>query len=454
MNRPNVLLLTLDTLRADRLGCYGYDAPVTPNIDRLAASGVRFEQAITGGSWTQAAFPVILTSTYASMYGGCLGPLSPQRPSPVEVLAEHGYLTAGFSTSPLLSHTYGYHRGFRTFVDLIPEESDPLLRQIKGGQRLLRSPLTHSLAGLLGIRTRPARLYVPASELTDRVCQWLDQAQSPFFIWGHYMDIHWPYHREETLTHPDEIAQAWQHLGHMHRANWNGQRLTPDQQAYYQHLYDQAVHYTDAQVGRLLAHLERSGRLANTIIILVSDHGEEFLERRRWGHFESNLYDEILKVPFLIRLPDLPTGQIIRRQVRTLDIMPTVLDLCGCSLPPGLEGASLAPLWISGDTEYESEASISEMWRNERHIIAVRTELFKYIWDSRHSHKPELYDLQADPGERHNVHQQYPEQARHFQDYVDAHLERVAAQETAKALAEPELDADLVRRLRDLGYVE
>ena len=103
MNKPNVILLTIDTLRANMLHCYGHKKPLTPNLDRLAASGLRFEQAITGGSWTQAAFPVMLTSSYAAMYGGCLGQLSPERPSPIEALARNGYTTAGFSTNPHLS---------------------------------------------------------------------------------------------------------------------------------------------------------------------------------------------------------------------------------------------------------------------------------------------------------------------------------------------------------------
>ena len=106
-------MLSIDTLRADRLGCYGCPRPLTPHLDKLAAGGIRFEQAITGGSWTQAAFPVMLTSTYASMHGGCLGPLSPARPSPIEALASNGYMTGAFVTSPLLGKAYGYQRGFQ-----------------------------------------------------------------------------------------------------------------------------------------------------------------------------------------------------------------------------------------------------------------------------------------------------------------------------------------------------
>src|SRR5690349_23927724 len=99
MNRPNVVLLTIDTLRADMLSCYGYQKPLTPNLDRLAAAGLRFDQAISGGSWTQSAFPVLMTSSYAAMYGGCLGRLPLERPSPVETLAKQGYATGAFSTN-------------------------------------------------------------------------------------------------------------------------------------------------------------------------------------------------------------------------------------------------------------------------------------------------------------------------------------------------------------------
>src|SRR5262249_47536289 len=138
MNRPNIILLTIDALRADVLNCYGYAKPLTPNLDRLSAQGLRFDKAISGGSWTQAAFPVLMTSSYAGMYGGCLGRLAPERPSPVETLAAHGYTTGAFSTNPHLSRAIGYDRGFHHFEELIPVEVDPRLRRVKGGQRLLR----------------------------------------------------------------------------------------------------------------------------------------------------------------------------------------------------------------------------------------------------------------------------------------------------------------------------
>ncbi len=454
MTKPNVILLTIDTLRADRLGCYGYERPLTPNLDRLAENGVRFTQAITGGSWTQAAFPVIFTSTYAGMYGGCLGILSPERPSPITALADNGYETAGFSTSPLLSHNYQYHRGFDTFADLIPNESEPFLRRIKGGQRLLQQPLIHRAAKLLGQQTRPAKTYVNASDLTDKVCAWLDQTTKPFFTWVHYMDVHWPYHLEDTLDKPKDIAQAWQDVSHLHDVNWRGAAITPAQKERYISLYEEALVYTDAQVGRLLDFLEAKGLRDNTVVIVVADHGEEFLEHGRWGHWENNLHDEIIKVPLIIHLPNKAEDTIVNRQVHTLDLMPTILELCGIDPVDGMLGTSLIPLWQGQESAYASKIAISEMWRDEWHIISVRNGTYKYIWDNRQPEAPQLFDLQNDPGERQNISHQQSEQAAEFHQEIKAYLKRVQETMVEGALAEPELSDGMMARLRDLGYVE
>lgn len=455
MDRPNILFLTVDSLRLDMLSCYGHIRPTTLNLDRLAATSIRFTQAITAGSWTQAAFPALLTSSYPSMYGGCVGPLSPARPSPIETLASHGYITAGFSTNPHLSQTTGYDRGFQHFVDLVPAESDPRLRDMKGGERFLRNSFTHYALLATGKRMRPARAYVSAQEVTDVVRRWVDDAPSPFFLWAHYMDVHWPYHVEETLTHPQDIARAWRDLQHINRVTWRGAAVTESQREYYIRLYEQALRYVDTHIGRLLSFVEQSGRLANTVVIVVSDHGEEFLDHGRWGHRQSNLYDEILRVPLLIRVPGNTNEKIVRRQVSTLDILPTILHLCGCPSPSGTEGRSLLPLWTEDHgRSYEKMEAISEMHRNQSHRIAVRTEEFKYIWDNQHSDRPHLYDLCADPGERRNVIQQYPKVAEEFQSRVDAHLRRVAATIPASALPELELDEVVVTRLRGLGYIE
>ena len=453
MTKPNFLFLTIDTLRTDRLGCYGQPRPLTPHIDRLAEKGIRFSQAVTGGSWTQAAFPVMLTSTYASMHGGCMGPLSPGRPSPVSTLSESGYITGGFSTNPLLSKAYAYDRGFDYFADLVPSEQDPWLRKVKGGHALLKAPLTHRFGRRLGKRTRPAKVYASGGELTDQICEWIDGVEEPFFAWAHYMDVHWPYHIEDELEQPAEIAQAWRDLVHLHEVNWAGGAINEDHRQHYIQLYERALVYLDAQIGRLLDFLDESGKGENTVIILVADHGEEFLEHKRWGHWENNLHDEILLVPLLIQVPGKPERSVVSRQVRTLDLMPTVLDLCGITPEPALEGESLLPLWNGWEDHYRGDVSVSEMWREHWHIIAVRTESFKYIWDSRQPDQPILYDLQKDPEELQDVSDRFPEVIADLHPYVRDTLEKMDKTSTVGGLL-PEPDAAMRSRLRDLGYIE
>ncbi|MFZ0544628.1 MAG: sulfatase [Candidatus Promineifilaceae bacterium] len=454
MTPPNFLLLTIDTLRADRLGAYGFPRSQTPNLDRLAAGAIRFNQAITGGTWTQAAFPVMITSSYASMYGGCLGVLSPTRPSPVEQLSQQGYATAAFSSNPHISKQFGYDRGFDTFVDLIPQATDPWLRSVTGGQALLRSPITHTISDLLGKNLAPAPVYVPAEDVTNSLCNWLNQTTAPFFAWAHYMDVHWPYHLDKTLTSPQKLAHAWQDLAHYHEASWNGAPFTTAHRDHYIGLYEQALSYLDEEIGRLLTHLESDSRFSNTVIIVVADHGEEFLDHGRWGHWENNLYDEIVRVPLLIRLPGQAHPQTIEHQVRTLDLMPTLLDLAGCAPLPEAEGTSLRPLWSGEETEYPIEEAICEMWRDPWHRIAIRTEKNKYIWDSRQPDQPELFDLINDPFERNNVAASHPELLGRFQEKVDVHLQHINDSQRAEAVPEPEMDEAILHRLRGLGYIE
>jgi arylsulfatase A-like enzyme len=345
----------------------------------LAQAGVRFDQAISGGSWTQAAFPVLLTSSYPAMYGGCLGRLAPERPSPIETLASHGYLTGGFSSNIHLSRATGFNRGFLHFVELNPSEVDPALRRMKGGQRLLQNELIHAVLRPMGIRMRPARLYSSAADVTDSICQWLDRVETPFFAWAHYMDIHWPYHLEEALVDPKDIAQAWQDLADMYgRSNFEGRSdrdtpITAAERAHFISLYEKSLQYLDDQVGRLIDFILDSDYADNTIIILVADHGEEFLDHGRWGHWESNLFDEILRVPLIIWMPNGPQGKVIRQQVRLLDLMPTILDLCGCPASDDLMGASMASLLRDGESNYDGGETISEMRRDPWHRVAVRT---------------------------------------------------------------------------------
>jgi arylsulfatase A-like enzyme len=261
---------------------------------------------------------------------------------------------------------------------------------------------------------------------------------------------------EEALVQPRDIAQAWQDLAIMFiRSNFNrDQSITSAQRAHFIALYEKSLQYLDHQIGRLIDHIRSSSHAENTIIILVADHGEEFLDHGRWGHWESNLYDEILRVPLIMSLPNGPQDQVIRQQVRLLDLMPTVLDLCGYPATNGVMGTSMASLLGYAGSNYDGEETISEMRRDPWHRIAVRTESFKYIWDSKRPEQPELYNLRTDPGEKQNVRDNFPQEVSKFQSSVDAHRLRVAETEPAVAAPKLQMDEEVARRLRDLGYLE
>jgi arylsulfatase A-like enzyme len=274
------------------------------------------------------------------------------------------------------------------------------------------------------------------------------------------MDVHWPYFLEEELIDPKDIAQAWQDLAIMHgRGNFawsNSDRtgsITATQRDRFSEAYEKSLKYLDAQIGRLMNYIQISGVGDNTVVILVSDHGEEFLDHGRWGHWESNLYDEILRVPLIMWFPNGPHGRVIRQQIPLLDLMPTILDLCGCPPVDGMMGTSMASLLTNGESKHDAGETISEMRRDPWHRIAVRTESFKYIWDSKRPDQPELYDLRTDPGEKQDVRDRFPQEVGRFQARVDAHRLRVAATEPAITVPKPHLDKDVAKRLRDLGYL-
>lgn len=440
----NFLLLTIDTLRTDRLG-----RGLTPNLDRLAANGINFQQAISGGTWTQAAFPPMLTSSPASWYGGCLGPLSAGRPSPITALSEHGYRTAGFVSNPLVGPGYGYQRGFSHFEELVPADREPWLRSRYGGQWLLRQPLSHWLRPM-----PPARVTIPAGELNQAALSWLKQVESPFFLWIHYMDVHWPYHCESTLTRPAQLAQIWRDLAHFHAICWQGATISQADQSHFAALYDTALAYLDQQIGQLLAVLPPS----ETTVLVIADHGEEFMEHGRWGHWENNLFDEIIHIPFILSLPDSLKKEYparpIQQLVSSLDLMPTLLELANCPAPAGMEGHSLLPLLQNQPTNYPRQQTISEMWRPHWHRIAIRTNDWKLIWDSRQPNEPALYHLNNDPTEQHNLSQQYPTITASLQASVDQHKQSMELTRPDTTPTQPQTDQPLLQRLRRLGYVE
>jgi choline-sulfatase len=339
----NVLLVSIDTLRADRLGCYGAEAVETPAIDRLATEGVRFENAFSPVPLTLPAHWTIHTGVEPWHHGVVDNGMTLQTP-PVATLAERfaaaGYDTAAFVAAFVLHRSFGLDRGFARYDD--GPAADAALDQA-----------FHATA--------------PADERVGRALAWLRKARSrPFFLWLHLYDPHAPYQ-------PPAAFRA----------------------LYEERLYDGEIAFVDTQVARLLAALEDSGVADRTLVVVLSDHGESLGEHGETTHGVL-LYDSTLRIPLVFRLPGAPGGASVRQDAATLaDVAPTVLALAGLPPEAGLDGIDL---FARRQPPGRQLAAISETphrrlgWAS---LVAIREGPWKYILAPR----SELYRLAEDPHE-------------------------------------------------------
>jgi len=451
-DRLNVVLITLDTVRPDHLGCYGYTRARTPHMDWLARAGTLFDQAITNGSYTKPAFPAILSSTYASMYGGPFAAVDRQRPMLARLLQARGYRTGGFTPNPLLGTRVGYGAGFDAFEEPVPPPDHRSWLRIKGAQPLLCSERINSTLMKLGLDTSPHPMYVEADAITRLACDWLAKQGRPIFLWIHYMDAHWPYHTLASLQTGPSRARAWADLGQA----WRSRKSHPGNTFVerLKRLYDEGIAHIDYHLGCLLDGFDRGGFARNTAVIIAADHGEAFYEHGRWGHGAvCDLHEEILRVPLIIYVPGFPAGRRVTRQVCLLDVAPTILELLGIDVDTRMEGQSLLPD-LGGSSPPLHRLTISEMVAPDWYCVALRTEQYKYIYDERRPEQPELYDLLADPRELKDLNGNQPDVEASFEAALKAHLQRVVETGGRCLDGRWERDEEIVARLRALGYIE
>ena len=395
----NVLVVTLDTLRADRVGAYGYAAARTPVLDGLAAKGARFTSVTTTTPLTLSAHTSLFTGMWPTAHGvrdntgfyvdDALTTLAEQ-------LKGQGYRTGGFVGAFVLDARWGIAQGFDHYFDDfdLSEDVGP---------------------GLDAIQRRGA-------EVVDAATAWLKQPDpKPFFAWVHLYDPHTPYDA------PTEFASRFP-------ATRDG-------------AYDAEVAYTDAQLGRLLAALEVDGRLANTIVVVMADHGEQLGEHREQSH-GFFIYDAAVQVPLIVVAPGV-APRVVADQVRIIDVMPTVLDLAGVAIPAVVQGVSLKPGLDGG---HQQLLAFSESWYPRFHygwseLRAVRDGRYKFIQAPRR----ELYDLSADPHELNNLAASDPARADALERSLRALVARTSRAEANKG-PQP-VDAAAEQRLRALGYV-
>ena len=314
MRKPNILLLTVDCLRFDRIGANGYPVNTTPSLDRLIKEeGINFTQAIAGGPSTMAAFPTLFTSSYPVMYGGTRF-LSEDRTTIAQVLSEHGYRTIGISSNPYITPEFGYDRGFTKFLDSVQRTRKRNRKKMIINKFLSRdSKLWRFLRQTVrNIETSQKKETYPSAEKINKII--LDALNSedggsPLFLWAHYMDLHYPYNLSkidlaETLSSTYSIRELGEVLSILIN---EPKTLSKDQKRIINEIYNASLKYVDYQLGLLFEEMRRLGLWKDSVVVVTSDHGEELFEENRFGHGDegesSSFSEELLHIPLVLKMP-------------------------------------------------------------------------------------------------------------------------------------------------------
>ena len=438
--RLNVLLITIDALRADHLGVYGYPRPTSPNIDRLAAEGVTFRRAVSQWPLTSPSFAALMSSTYGHTNGLIRNTAQrmPDRPLMLaELLKAGGYSTWAAVGNVNLARFFNFDQGFDTYRELWREDDERKTERItRDGLDLLKQA----------------------------------SAERPFFLWLHFFD---PHARYEPIKPYDGMFVGDRYFDGSWRVPLNALPNADlggisskvslgreDRVAYYVAQYDAEIRYVDQQVGILLKELERRGLAGNTLVVLTADHGESLGDHNYFFEHGRFPYDDCVHVPLIVRAPGFARPGSVRSPVQSIDIVPTVLDLAGLPPDPQAEGKSLRPLLRgerpAGDRWAYAFSESGFALDYQRSITSERYKLV-YVPDAGNrrimsGRELELYDLEADPGETRNLVDERPE--------VAALLKRRLWRWMAKGVpatpppAEVRVEGQAEEQLRSLGYIE
>lgn len=445
MGDRNVILITIDALRADHLSCLGYERRTTPYIDQLCEEeGVLFSQAISQSSHTPEAFPSLLFSKYPFRFHR-------GRISIAELLKRNGYITGAFHSNPFLSRAYGYNKGFDDFDDSL------LLGRSKF------TAFAHRVVNYF-FRAKP---YLSAEEITAKAAFWLHNLNHKrrFFLWLHYMDPHPPYQPPpgcqeqflEAIVDRKSAKKIWR------RSVDRPESITEFEKRTLIGLYDAEIRYMDEHIDTLVKTLRKLGLFDKTLIIITADHGEQFQEHGRFGH-PRQLYDELLRVPLIFVDSSLPKGKNIQKLVRSIDVAPSICDILDIRPHASFEGKSLLSL-IRGENEEPELEGISECSGKKEKFrkFSIRTGLYKYILTLKPdgSEASEFYCLRDDPGERRNLANEESMEVKEVMKELDIKLrEHIADTDKSSdgASVQREMSEDEIRvveeRLKKLGYID
>jgi arylsulfatase A-like enzyme len=419
-NDLNVVFLLVDTLRADRMGCYGYARNTTSHIDALARLGVVFENVVSQSSWTKTSMASLWTGTHP-INNGVLRynhVLPEAAVLPAERFHDAGFRTVGLWRNGWVEPNFGFAQGFDTYV-----------RPAPGAERRRVHRRTRSPDPLTGTD----------EDLTTAATDFLDRfGNERFFLYLHFMDLHQYVYESESAIFGTSYSDA----------------------------YDQALHWTDRLIGFLIGSLEERGILGRTLVVIASDHGEAFLEHGFEGH-ARNLYGEVTHVPWILLPPFLlEPGLRISTLLSNADVWPTLLDIVGLPPLPSADGRSVLPLVLAAggadpgmDVSALERPVFAELARGWGRPRAALRPLVSVTWRGErlivpldHPETAELYDLRSDPGETHDRAAERPESVRSLMALVDAYQAN-AKSPWGVAPKEVELDELRLNQLRALGYV-
>jgi arylsulfatase A-like enzyme len=419
--QPNLLVVVIDTLRADHVGAYGSHGGATPRIDELAARSLVVEHAWSQSSWTKPAIASLMTSLHERSHGVHQG-FSDRLAAPLETLAEllaaAGYRTGAVSENPHVNPAFGFDQGFGFFE----------------GRKDFRGSAVVS---------------------AERALQWLADLpeHTPFFLYLHLVDPHGPYtpaaNVREMVTEGLTAERPLVEAGRINQL-LDGEKavaLAPGDVRFLEALYDGELRTTDAVVGAVLDHLELRNLSDKTIVLVTSDHGEEFMEHGSLKHGYW-LYEESVRIPLILHVPGAEPRRSEETWVQLVDVAPTLLELLGIEAPSTFEGRSFAPL-LRGSELGEQPLVFETRYRGVARR-ALRDGRHKLIIDDKTGAR-ELYDLEADPTEQDDLALRHPDVARELESRMQAAHRGSPGQGEQR---DEGLDPSIRAALEHLGYVE
>jgi len=412
----NVILLSFDALRANHLGCYGYERDTSPNLDRFAEENLQFLNAYSASSHTREAVPALLTGEYPDLAVDSNYHLATD--TIASMLSEAGFATAGFHSNPFVSRAYGFDRGFDRFDDDLHFGNNKLVALAQRALDKLRN-----------------RHYARAEEINDRSLSWVESIDDdqPFFLWNHYMDTHGPYEPPgdyRTLFRNNRVSnRKAQSL--YRRAIKEPDSITESERRLLIDLYDAEIRYNDRHIGEFLERLEQHQLRKDSLIIITADHGDAFGEHGYYEH-PRYLHEEITKIPFLIEGDEFTSGEI-SVPVSTLDISETISSLFG--IQTGSEGCNL--LDLDDDRRVFSQARGEGDHEGIRRYALRTTDEHCFCERDSESGSIEFTDCQS----------------RSLREELREHVTQRRSKQTRESTADSEVqNEEIDRRLDALGY--